>query len=314
MIGSLPIKISHEVYLLGSYELNIYLVRGKKCALIEGGSSTQFPLLLEQLNYLEISPHDIEYLIVLHSHADHIMTFPPLQEMFPWMRIAAFSGSRKVFDDARIVGKLKESDRGIAHSLAEAGLRNSEVYHSPSPHYPMDISLKEGDLIELGDKVKLKVIETPGHAPDSISLYLASDEVLFTSDAIGIFYPPYDIKPDYFYHLGMYEASLERIRDIAAKVLCKGHQGMVIGERMIEDYIQLAFIGVEKFKRYVLGAIDAGRDEDEVCREITDTYHKGILGLFPREGNFNLCRLLIRRTLEHLGIPSYPDNRENQAI
>jgi glyoxylase-like metal-dependent hydrolase (beta-lactamase superfamily II) len=304
MIGSLPIKLSHEVYLLGSYELNIYLVKGKRCALIEGGSSAQFPLLLEQLNYLEISPHDIEYLIVLHSHADHIMAFPPLQEMFPWMRIAAFSGSRKVFDDARIVGKLKESDRGIANSLAEAGLGNSEVYHSPSPHYPMDIPLKEGDLIELGDGVNLKVIETPGHAPDSISLYLERDGVLFVSDAIGIFYPPDDIKPSYFYHLGMYETSLGRVRDVGVTVLCKGHQGMVIGERKIEDYIQLAFIGVEKFKREVLEALGEGRDVDEVCREITDAYQKGILGLFPWESNFNLFRLMVRRTLEYLDTPT----------
>ena len=38
----------------------------------------------------------------------------------------------------------------------------------PSP--PADITLKDGDAIELGN-VKLKVIHTPGHSPGSISLY-----------------------------------------------------------------------------------------------------------------------------------------------
>jgi len=121
MVGALPVRISDRVSLLGSNEFNIYLVRGEKCALVEGGVSTQFPFLLNQLQYLKISPQDIEYLIVLHSHADHIMTFPPLQEAFPWMQVAASIKSTKSLNDERLVGKFKESDLWIAQSLFKAG-------------------------------------------------------------------------------------------------------------------------------------------------------------------------------------------------
>ncbi len=307
MIGPLPIKVSHGVYLLGSYEFNIYLLKGRRCALIEGGVSTQFPLLLRQLEYLEVSPQDIDYLVVLHSHADHIMTFPPMRESFPWLRVAAFSSSKEVFDDERIVGKLKESDLRIAHSLYDTGIGDGEIYHSPLPHFPMDLSLQEGDLIELGDGVKLRVLETPGHAPDSISLYLEGEEVLFVSDAVGVFYPPDQIRPNYFYNLGMYETSLRRIRDIEAKVLCKGHQGMVIGKKKVRDYLHLALRDVERFKGYVQEALGAGRDEEEVGREMTDVHKRGVLALFPRESNVKLWRLMIRRTLENMDTSSHPN-------
>jgi glyoxylase-like metal-dependent hydrolase (beta-lactamase superfamily II) len=297
MIGPLPIKSFHGVYLLGSYEFNTYLIRGKKCALIEGGVSNQFLLILRQLEYLEISPNDIDFLVILHSHADHIMSFPPLQEHFPWMQIAAFEGSKKVFNDERLVNKFKESDLKIAQSLYEAGMVDGRVYHSSSLLFPMNLSLREGDQLELGERINLRVLETPGHAPDNISIYLGEEKVLFVSDAVGIYYPPDYIKPNFFYDLSMHQSSLLRIQEIGAKVLCKGHQGMVIGEKKVQDYIQFAFNGIEKFKRYVQEALLAGKDEEEVSKKFTNIHQWGISAFFPWESNFRLSRLLIKRTL-----------------
>ena len=245
MIDTPPIKLSNSVYLLGGHEFNIYLLKGKKCALIEGGVSTQFPLIERQLEYLEISPNEIDFLVALHSHANHIMTFPPLQERFPWMQIAASVESKKSFNDERLVSKFKEFDRDIAQSLFKAGIGDGEVHESSTLRFPIDLFFQEGDQIDLGNRVKLKVLETPGHSPDGISLYVEDERVLFVSDAVGLYYPPDYIKPNYFYNLAIHEASLQRIKNIRARVLCKGHQGAVTGEKEIQHYIDMAFDGIK---------------------------------------------------------------------
>lgn len=299
MSGALPIKISDNVFLLGSQEFNIYLVRGEKCALIEGGVSTQFPSLLKQLEYLKISPRDIEYLIVLHSHADHIMTFLPLQETFPWIQIVASAKSKKSFNDERLVEKFKESDMYIAQSLFKAALGDGMVHQSSSLRFPMNLSFEDGDQIDLGKGVKLKVLETPGHSPDGISLYFEDEEVLFVSDTVGLYYPPDYIKPNYFYNLAIHEVSLQRIKNVRAKVLCKGHQGVVTGEKEGQDYIQIAFNGIENFKKYVREALNAGRDENDLSNEFTDAHQSGVSAFFPWENNFRLTQLLVKRTLEY---------------
>jgi glyoxylase-like metal-dependent hydrolase (beta-lactamase superfamily II) len=305
MAGPLPIQISDRVCLLGSNEFNIYLVRGEKCALIEGGVSTQFPFLLKQLEYLKISPRDIDYLIVLHSHADHIMTFPPLQENFPWMQVAASTKSKRSLNDERLVGKFKESDLWIAQSLFKAGLGDGMVHQSSSLSFPMNLSFKEGDQIDLSNGVKLKVLETPGHSPDAISLYFEDDGILFVSDTVGLYYPPDYIKPNYFYNLAIHEASLQRIQNLRAKVLCKGHQGVVTGEKEVKHYIQIAFDGIENFKKYVREALNAGRDVNDLSKEFTEAHQSGISAFFPWEGNFRLTQLLIKRTLEYFNEKTY---------
>jgi glyoxylase-like metal-dependent hydrolase (beta-lactamase superfamily II) len=274
--------------------------------------STQFPSLLRQLQYLEIPLQDIDYLIVLHSHADHMMTFPPLQERFPWMRVAAFLENRKVFNDEKLVCKFRESDQWIAHSLLKAGMGDGTVHQSSSPHFPMDLPLQEGEQIDLGNGVKLKVLKTPGHAPDGISLYFEDEEVIFVSDTVGIYYSPDYIKPNYYYNLSMHEASLQRIQNVRAKVLCKGHQGVVTGDKEIQDYVQLAFRGIDSFKEYVRKALEAGKDEKDLSREFTDAYQKGISALFSWESNFRLTRLLIRRTLEYYNEEIREGQNENE--
>ncbi len=46
-----------------------------------------------------------------------------------------------------------------------------------------DIFLKGGDKIKIGD-VEMEVIETPGHTPGGISLYIKKANVVFTGDTL----------------------------------------------------------------------------------------------------------------------------------
>lgn len=74
------------------------------------------------------------------------------------------------FDHTSTIGELAASlgAKVVAHE------------HSPIPH---DISVKDGDALELGSK-KVKVVYTPGHTEDSICLY--DGEHLFTGDTLFI--------------------------------------------------------------------------------------------------------------------------------
>ena len=52
---------------------------------------------------------------------------------------------------------------------------------APAPH--VDIHVEDGQMISIGH-IKLRVFHTPGHTPDSISLYTANH--VFTGDTILI--------------------------------------------------------------------------------------------------------------------------------
>lgn len=59
----------------------------------------------------------------------------------------------------------------------------SDKLHARYPHHPV----KDGDVIALNNHLLLKILDTPGHSPDSISIVLKEnnvDRAVFTGDAL----------------------------------------------------------------------------------------------------------------------------------
>jgi glyoxylase-like metal-dependent hydrolase (beta-lactamase superfamily II) len=74
--------------------------------------------------------------------------------------------------------------------------------------------VKDGDWIDLGNR-RLQILATPGHTPDSISLFEPSDGLLFTGDtyypgAIWLYRPETD--------LAAYGRSIQRLAALVPRV------------------------------------------------------------------------------------------------
>ena len=88
----------------------------------------------------------------------------------------------------------------------------------------------EGDIVDLGDHA-FEVLHLPGHSPGSIALWEASSGTLFSGDAIydGALLdqiPGSDIPA--------YVRSMERLRDLSARIVHAGHDPSFGRDRLIE--------------------------------------------------------------------------------
>ena len=96
----------------------------------------------------------------------------------------------------------------------------AEVRAADPAHRLGDEGLAEGDVIDAGG-CELRVIASPGHSADSVSMLLAADGALFTGDTVlgrGTTVIAGDGS------LGDYLRTLDRLRDIAGvRVLLPGH-------------------------------------------------------------------------------------------
>ncbi len=97
--------------------------------------------------------------------------------------------------------------------------------------------LREGDVIDLGDRV-LEVMHVPGHSPGSIALWEKATGILFSGDTV------YDGPLiDDFHHsvVADYIASMERLRELPARVVHAGHFASFDRQRLatvIDEYIR----------------------------------------------------------------------------
>ena len=136
---------------------NSYFVRGsEKTALID----TVDPAKYEEFddNLKELNIEKIDYIVSHHGEQDHSGSIPKILEMFPQAKVVC-------------TPKCKEE-------LKELLSISDERF----------ISVKDGEIISLGNK-NLRFIYTPWvHWPETMVTYIEEDKILFSCDFLGSHY------------------------------------------------------------------------------------------------------------------------------
>jgi hydroxyacylglutathione hydrolase len=149
-----------ETIVVGALAVNCYIVGCEKtheAAVIDPGDDAA-----KITSALKKDGLKLKYIILTHAHFDHAGAAKELKE---------HTGARVL---------VHEKDAALLmNTEAQAALFGMHAAPAPKP----DGFVKEGDVVKVGD-LRLKVIETPGHTPGGISIYIASEKVVFTGDTL----------------------------------------------------------------------------------------------------------------------------------
>mgnify|MGYP000338943902 CR=1 FL=1 len=172
---------------------------------------------------------------------------------------------------------------------------------SPGERLLIDRVIEDGEEIQVG-KERLRAIYTLGHSPCSLSLYL-NEEVLLVSDSLGGWFHlgRGGLHPSYFYDLGEFLKTRERLSEIPCDILCLGHNGYLKGEGRIRKFYQDMYEALSSFIDDVDKRLRSADDLDRLSRSWAKGWHRGFLRFFPLGFHVEGARLIIRRTLEYLG-------------
>ncbi len=199
-----------------SADAAVYLIHiNGHAAIVDAGCGGSIDRLLHNIRSCNVSPDSIEYLLLTHCHFDH----------------TGGAAQLKAQIDLKIV----------AHELDARYLEtgNQEVtaaswYGSTLQPVSIDIKLrKPEETIRLGPH-EIVATHLPGHSPGSVVYRVESDGqvVLFGQDVHG------PIHPDLLSDAGDYQASLQKMLDMNADILCEGHFGVYRGKDKVRKFIR----------------------------------------------------------------------------
>lgn len=146
---------------LGSFQTNCYILIDEKtneAVVIDPGSEAE--RLIKELNGLKA---DVKAILLTHGHGDHIGAVEALRKT---------TGAPLYVHplDAIMLG---DASRNLSSFTGEA-LACKESEHL----------VKDGDVIQVGEEIKLQVIFTPGHTQGGVCYYAEDQGLLFAGDTL----------------------------------------------------------------------------------------------------------------------------------
>ncbi|NLG28186.1 MAG: MBL fold metallo-hydrolase, partial [Chloroflexi bacterium] len=161
----------------GGRTINISLFCGERRLLVDAGvASTPRECILPALQRLHVAPTELDWLVVLHAHADHLGGCAALRAASgDRLRIAAHALDARAIADhhyfATQVNGITDEAR-LEAFLARCG---GDV--------PVYTILTGGETIDLGG-LSLEVIYAPGHTAGNISLFERAHGVLVHGESV----------------------------------------------------------------------------------------------------------------------------------
>jgi glyoxylase-like metal-dependent hydrolase (beta-lactamase superfamily II) len=260
--------------LLGGWERVTagYLLTGPRPVLVETGSQSSVPRLLEALARLGVGPEDLAAVVVTHIHLDHAGGVGDVARAFPRATVYVHEkGARHLADPTRLV----------ASAARVYGPLLDRLYGrlEPTPAERIRV-LADGEELDLGGGRVLRAIDSPGHAKHHLGLVDSESGLLFAGDAVGVRLPdagvlrPATPPPDFDYDLAL--ASLGKFRAAQPAAVALAHYGVVA-----EDPDELLEDAQATLSAWAAEATRAWRAGEDIAAALARRFAPDLEGLDP---------------------------------
>jgi alkyl sulfatase BDS1-like metallo-beta-lactamase superfamily hydrolase len=264
------LKITEIVYQVRGVANAQMVITPAGNVLIDTGLPQQSDRLVEQMRAVNDGP--ITHLIVSHAHADHYgafddwvdentqiiahADFPEIQEQLYGLFPFQMPRNRLFFPDH--VPPLPRMALGLAKKM-----------------YPViepDVLITDTYSFEVGG-IEFEVIATPGaEGPDSVSVWLPREKILFTGDLFGHMFPMWpnltSIRGERHRFVVPYIESLNKVLELGPEIIVPSHFYPVFGKDTIREEVIRTRDAVTYVHDAVVQGINADKDVYTLMREI----------------------------------------------
>ena len=179
-------KFSNNIYQIDVFmeekpgRMSCYYIDSSNPILIEVGPSKSFPYLISSLESLGIN--EVNRSAMTHLHLDHVGGIGHLVEKYKDHFVYIHELGLKHLPNPEKLWKA------VSEVYTEDWLSANWGEIKPTPLNNIH-SLKDKELIDLGNGRKLEAIYGPGHAKHHYTFYDAYSKTLFMGDTLGLIYP-----------------------------------------------------------------------------------------------------------------------------
>ncbi len=250
--------VRNGFFVLGVAPVPIYLLDGRRPILFEAGL-TCLGRVYEEAAAAVLGRRQPEILFLSHVHYDHCGAAAHLKKAWPRMKAAASAKAAEIIKRPNAVRLIRRLNQEVDSFMVH--LDSGSLIDEPFEPFEIDLVLKEGQVIELDEEVKVEVLSTPGHTWDTLSYYLPQKKILVASEAAGCANNSGYVVTDSLVDFEAYLKSLERLAGLDVEIFCQGHLFVYLDED-VPRFFERSLKAAQEFKALV---VETWREEGDLA-------------------------------------------------
>ncbi|MEE0772411.1 MAG: EamA family transporter RarD [Anaerovoracaceae bacterium] len=209
--------------------------------------------------------NSLDYIILSHSHYDHMGALPYIKKAFPDAVVCGSEKAAQIFQKTNARKLMKE----LGTSARDLFMPDSDE-EILVDGIAVDKVLKDGDKISLGD-MSVTAMETKGHTDCSMSYIFEPPRLLFASESTGLLEGNNYVHTPFLKDCSDAIKSREKCMAYAPDYICLPHFGMLPVD-FNEKYWEMLKNETEAKMKFIRQMKDEGLDEEAMLDRYVDRY------------------------------------------
>lgn len=286
-------QLADRVMVLGNGNFNYFIVGREEAVLIECGTSAGADIFARQWQAEKNRPR-IKYILVMHSHFDHVCGLPRLKDLFPQAQTAASPAARKILARDKLKPVLIQADAYVTDAYVRNGLLPDAPGGLDIDRVQAELAVAEGDSLIVDEGLQLDIIEAPGHSPCSLAAYFPSAKAMFISDAAGYQIPDGLRSPVFFQDYDLYRETIRRLQQYPTEIVGVGHGEIPVGHDQVSQFYNRSMEAAAEAFDLIKDRLDRGQSEQSIVTELYDRYIKGAMSYYPPDLMMGSVSMLVK--------------------
>lgn len=231
--------------ILGPRPFSQYLLRAKRTLLVDTGvKETPGEVILPFLEAAGVDPHELDLIVTTHADVDHFGGNAAMRAAAPRALLCAHAADAPWISDRERI--LRERYGWYAaHGIGYDPETAAWLRDAMGPDVAVDVQLRGGEVLRLGDELEVHVLHLPGHSLGHIGLWEPRSRTAIVQDAVmarGLLDMDGNvIHPPPYFDAALYEASVRLLMSLEPERLLTAHYPAIEGtdvDRFLDDTIE----------------------------------------------------------------------------
>ncbi|QDR81645.1 MBL fold metallo-hydrolase [Sporomusa termitida] len=235
---------------------NAFLILGeRKTALIDCGMAYCAGQLINNIRQV-LAARSLDFILISHSHYDHIGAIPYLKGTWPDTRVLGAEYAMRILNRQNALQTIKDLGRQAA--LLYGAAMPAEYDNAL---LKVDQCLYDGDMLELGG-LRITVLATKGHTQCSLS-FMLSNGTLFPSETTGYMSKAGVVYPGFITSYTDAIDSIYKCRAANPRFIISPHLGLLSAAEAA-GYWDKCLTAIGDTRKFILGLFAQGYTNEEI--------------------------------------------------